>query len=675
MRNKLTFTILPLLFLILSSFGPVNQYLRKAARQTGKGNIKAAKSYYQRALEKEPDNFKANLGMGLLLSEVVEDYAHALPYLEKALSKSKKDTLGDLFYALGKSYHHAGEYKKAIAFYDRIKNYRDFEGELEFQKEIPKRIQDCNYALVHENDKAPLDFYTVNAGKSINTEMPEYVPVLTPQSELIFTSKRQDDKKEELNYLDGKYFESMYIAKIEATSFKDTRRYTLPDQFLKSKYRKGHESVVSMSPDGKKLFTYHNNKIFEINMDERLSQKPQKLLKTINFDYYQNHAFLTKDGNTLYFTSEADGGLGGIDIYKATKQGDGQWSKPENIGAPVNTTFDEDAPFVTDDGKTLYFASKGHEGFGNYDIYKCTLIDGKWANPVNLGKPVNSAGNDIFMVLNANGDAGYFSSSRNGGYGDMDIYKIVYLNNNNIECPAKTSEIISTVVTDENPKDFANKISVKVPANFTVLSYEWNVNGTKIDHSEAELPYDFKRGGLHITTSKVTAYCDTCLAVVAMCFVTESKFDMIKIDTGTVTTPVTTVDLSTFKGELTTAQLTALGFNINPVLFDLNKSEVRNDGESIINTNIAVLKKYPSLKVEIIGYTDARGSETRNKTLSAQRAIDVKKYMNKSGVPLKQIKQTQGKGSNELVNNCGKDQNCDEAAHQQNRRVIFKVYN
>lgn len=674
MGKLFSFLAAAVLVLFLSSFGPVNKYLRKAARQTGKGNIKAAKGYYKLALEKEPENYKANLGMGLLLSEVVEDYPGATAYLEKALSKSEKDTLVDLFYALGKCYQHAGNFNKAIAFFNRLKGYQDFEGELNFEKEIPKRIADCNYALEHAADKMPDSYYTVNAGKVINTEMPEYVPVLTPQNELIFTSKRQDDKREKINYLDGKFFESMYIAKIEPNGFSNTRRYTLPDEFMKSKYKRGHESVVSMSPDGKKLFTYHNNKIFEINMEQRANEKPHQLLKTINFDYYQNHAFLTKDGHTLYFTSEAEGGLGGIDIYKSTKTGEGQWSKPENLGAPINTEFDEDAPFVSDDGKTLYFASTGHKGFGNYDIYKCTLTDGKWGEPENLGQPVNSPGHDIFLVMDGNGANGYFSSSRNGGHGDMDIYKIVSLNSVPA-CLTATSSVVSTVVTDENAKDFANTIAVKVPANFKVLGYEWEVNGIKIDHAEPQLNYDFRSAGSFSTVTKVIAYCDTCLSVTAMCVLTESKFDGVKIDLSVLTNTATAPDINLMKGELTNEQLLALGFNINPVLFDLNKSEVRTDGGSIISNNIEVLKKYPTLRVEIIGYTDARGSEVLNKALSDKRAGDVKRFMTKAGIPLKQIKSAQGKGSDNLVNNCGKDVTCSEAEHQQNRRVVFRVFN
>jgi outer membrane protein OmpA-like peptidoglycan-associated protein len=408
-------------------------------------------------------------------------------------------------------------------------------------------------------------------------------------------------------------------------------------------------------------------------MDQRANEKPKKLLKTINFDYYQNHAFLTKDGNTLYFTSEAKGGVGGIDIYKSTKIKEGEWSKPENIGAPVNTEYDEDAPFVTEDGKTLYFASTGHEGFGNFDIYKSEMIDGKWSAPVNLGQPINSPANDIFMVVDNTSSVGYFSSSRAGGFGDMDIYKIVYLKNFNRDCPGTKTSDITFKVDDTDTTDTKNIVEAVIPANYKVLSYEWKVNGTEIENKSLKLDYDYGKPGQHIINVKVVAYCDTCLSPLVACTEMEFKPAKPKTDTAViVTTPVTAVDLDKVKGELNSDQLRSLGFNVNPILFDFNKSDIRSDAQEIIRTNNEVLKKYPGLTLEIIGYTDSRGSVAYNRALSERRAASVKKQI-APGIKRTQIKFSTGKGVNEPVVDCtGKE--CDEAAHQQNRRVIFKVY-
>ena len=329
----------------------------------------------------------------------------------------------------------------------------------------------------------------------------------------------------------------------------------------------------------------------------------------------------------------------------------------------------------------MYFASKGHEGYGNFDIYKSELVDGKWSKPENLGQPINSSGHDIFFVKDSKQTVAYFSSSRNGGYGDMDIYKINYLDNLNKECPTEKTKLFALNIIDEMPDDLKNKVEVKVPENYKVLSYAWRVNDLNIDEQSAIFDYDYKQQGIYTVHSKVVAYCDTCLSPVVACNSIEIKFDKLKIpvDTTTATvikpTVLTVVDLSKIKGELSNEQLAAIGFNTAPILFDFDKSVLREDAEEILKTNNEVLKKYPSLKVEIIGYTDSRGTEDHNRALSAQRAKTVKNYLAKAKVKSSQLKFTKGKGARDLVNDCDKGKECDNYMHLQNRRVVFKVYN
>ncbi len=513
----------------------------------------------------------------------------------------------------------------------------------------------------------------MNAGGKVNSDMPEYVPVLTPKNELIFTSRRKDDSNEQLSYLDGKYFESMYISKIENAGMQTPRRYTLPDQYSKSKFKKKHESVISMSPDGSILFTFHDNKIYEIKMDERASKKPTKLLKSVNFDYYQNHAFLTKDGKSLYFTSEGKGGKGGLDIYKSIKGADNLWSTPENLGDEINTEFDEDAPFVTEDGNTLYFASNGLEGFGNFDIYKCKLINGKWSKPENMGQPVNSPGHDIFLVLDGKESSGYFSSSRSGGYGDMDIYKINYLNNIDQTCTPGV-DLLSLSIEDKEPGDFTNAVKAKISDKYKVLASEWKINDTKIIGENFVLKHDYKEKGKYSVSAKFIVYCDTCFTPIVACANIENKFEENNLAITTPSTSTERLDLTSIKGELNKEQLTKLGFDTEPILFDFDKSSVRSDAEEIIKTNSKILIQHPSLHIEITGYTDAKGTESHNEKLSAKRAKNVMKQMTTEGVATKQILVTSGKGAtNPIVDCIGK--NCNEEETQANRRVEFKVFN
>jgi outer membrane protein OmpA-like peptidoglycan-associated protein len=236
------------------------------------------------------------------------------------------------------------------------------------------------------------------------------------------------------------------------------------------------------------------------------------------------------------------------------------------------------------------------------------------------------------MVQDSQKSVAYFSSSRNGGFGDMDIYKINYLNNLNKECPLEKTTLFSLNIIDEDATDLKNKIEVKVPENYKVLSYEWKVNENVVADQAAVLNYDYQHTGNYSVSSKVIAYCDTCLSPLVVCNSIENKFEKIKVDTSTTVTnttlaAVTPVDLSKVKGELSTEQLQALGFNTNPILFNFDKSSLTTDAEEILRTNTEVLKKHPGLTVEIIGYTDSRGSENHNRILSANRAKSVKKYL------------------------------------------------
>src|SRR5690606_10655054 len=141
--------------------------------------------------------------------------------------------------------------------------------------------------------------------------------------------------------------------------------------------------------------------------------KPKPLSKEINTKYHESSASLGPDGRTLYFVSDRPGGVGGRDIWVAYKDSKGRWKEVRNI-RELNTPYDEEAVFIHPDGRTLYFSSKGHNTMGGYDIFKSTYKDGYWSKPENLGVPINTADDDLYFVLASSGQRAYFSSSRKG---------------------------------------------------------------------------------------------------------------------------------------------------------------------------------------------------------------------------------------------------------------------
>lgn len=674
MKIKNTLAIL-LLVLSFQSFSQVKKYTRKAENAIYKGDYQKGKEYYLKALAIDKENYKANLGAGLAMAYYIEDFEGSLPYLENALRLSpKKDTsrlpnsVIEVYYALGKTHHYLGRYDDAMKYYAMMLEF-DEPDNIMYQPELNKRIEDCKYALAYPQFSNAAQWYVVNAGKTINTAMPEYVPVLIGNNKMIFTSKRKDDDKEKINKDNGKYFESMYITDINNGYTSNPSRYSIPAVNSKSKFRNSNESIISMVPGGKKIFIYKDQKLYEGDLTAT-TKEPDKISKTINFDKYQNHAFLGEAGQELYFTSDSDQGFGGNDIYRSVKQPDGTWGAPENLGETINTLFEEEAPFMSADGKTLYFASTGHPGYGGFDIYKTTLEDGKWTIPVNMGQPFNSPANDLFYVGSADGTIGYMSSSRKGGNGDMDIYKINYTDRLPKDCNGNLDDRFTIDLKELTPNSNRYKLSAMVPDEIKdkIILFELRVDDSLISNFDRSIEYDFRKKGEFSVKAKVVAWCDTCINLFIAC--NERK---LEVGTPEVIQPVLAdvAELKDIHEELNNTLLSQIGFDSTPLYFDKNNAGLRADAIAILEKNMELLKKYPDLKIVLNGYADARGEEEHNRRLSMKRANTVKDYLAK--YDLKNKIKTAGKGESDLTNSCGNDTDCDETQHQQNRRVEMRL--
>ncbi|MBY0424194.1 MAG: hypothetical protein K2Q22_01035, partial [Cytophagales bacterium] len=200
-----------------------------------------------------------------------------------------------------------------------------------------------------------------------------------------------------------------------------------------------HDACIGMSPDGRKLLVYKSHKetkgdIYVSEFKNELWTKPEKLADQINSDHFEPSASLTADEATIYFSSDKPGGYGGLDLYMCQLQPNGKWGKAINLGPKVNTPFDEDAPFIYSDNKTLYFSSNGHATMGGYDILKSTFnkSDSTWSEPQNLRYPINTPDDDIYFNWNYDGTRAYFSSHREDSEGGKDLY---YLERTEINKP------------------------------------------------------------------------------------------------------------------------------------------------------------------------------------------------------------------------------------------------
>jgi Tol biopolymer transport system component len=284
----------------------------------------------------------------------------------------------------------------------------------------------------------PIDVKVINLGENINSTYDDKRPSITADGKtMVFTSRRPAGKVAADVLGDNKPFDHIYMA-----SWNDTSKSWNSAEFMNGTINgTGHSSCSSITQDGKQIFIYRNNdddarggEIFVSKVSTSGKWGPPKIMeKPINSSYFEDGAVLTADGNTLFFISErgqdvkakaGQHGFGNGDIWMAKRKTKTEWDTPVNLGPEINTQYDEGGLYVTPDGKTLFFCSQGHNSMGGYDIFKTTLVNGKWTTPVNLGYPINSVNNETSFNISVDGMVAYISSNRPGGLGERDIYKV-----------------------------------------------------------------------------------------------------------------------------------------------------------------------------------------------------------------------------------------------------------
>ena len=388
-------------------------------------------------LEKHaPNSVDIKYRIGVCYIHEARDKQRAINYLEEVKSLDPKAK--DIEYYLGRAYHKSYNFKQATRHFNTV-----LEGKAsdKIEKDSERHLKYCQNGKLLI--KFPLDVKIKNLGKPINTSGSEYVPVISmDQSMMLYTYKGEKSiggLRDEYGNPDpkGTYSEDIYL------SYKVGDSWIKPEKnkmFYATVFSKtvqeginssGHDASIALSVDGQQLFVYKDTEVGsgDIYISERDGVAwtyPIKLNININSDHWEGSASLSADEQTLFFSSERPGGLGGKDIYMSVKREDGIWGEAVNLGPNINTAEDDDAPFIHADNKTLYFSSKGHNSMGGYDIFyvKMDELKGKWGKPQNIGYPINTTADDIYYVVTGDGNTGYFSSSRVGGYGQQDIYAV-----------------------------------------------------------------------------------------------------------------------------------------------------------------------------------------------------------------------------------------------------------
>jgi len=388
--------------------------LADAERYFGIRNYEEALPKFLEAIqagEKEPLAYY-KVGLCYQKSTEIGEQSKAIPYFEFAL-KNKAPVPTSLYYELGDLYLRNEELQKAMDSYTKFKEISKADKKLVDQAD--RAIEICHNAVAFMSVNRPVTIH--NFGTSVNTKYTEYNPVVSAdESVMAFTALRPNTGKTRSG---DKFIEEILI------SYNMSGNWTEPVVVpVASDYNVG---TAGISSDGQKMLIFMGGavdagNIFVVNKSGDGWSNPSILANTLNGKYIESTASITPDGKTIYFASNRLGGKGGMDIYKTELQANGTWSQAVNLGAPINTKDNEDAPYIHPDKKTLFFTSDGHSTMGGRDIFFTKLVGNKWTKPENMGYPVNTTANDNYFTLIADGTRGYFSSDRKGGQGSQDIY-------------------------------------------------------------------------------------------------------------------------------------------------------------------------------------------------------------------------------------------------------------
>lgn len=602
------------------------QFYNQAMERIDAGNLPSATGLLQQAVELDKNYVDAYLALGGIFSELKNYKTSALNF-EKAFAIDTAYTL-DYKVAYSNQLAGQGEFEKALNAVNELltkkppKNPKSLESA---QKK--KRAYEFAVEYAKNNPEKNYVFAPHNVGANVNTAENEYLPSLTIDgNELIFTRRVNNTN------------EDFYYSRLQAGEWQTAK----PIEAINTPTS---EAAQNISSDGEWLvYTANNRPDSYGNYDLYISyHTPQGWSQSVNLggvvnsDQWDSQPSLSPDKKDLYFASRRFGGFGGIDIYVSHLQANGRWGPPQNLGANINTPFDDQCPFIHADNQSLYFVSNGLQGYGGNDLFVARRgYGGAWEKAKNLGYPINTINDEGTLFIAANGRTAYYASDRNDSKGGHDIYSFELRPDIR---PIKTLWVKGTVTDKKTGKGLPSSVEL------TDLSSKQVINNVQTDESGnylITLPVG-KDYAFNVNRKGYLFYSD--------------NFPMA--NRAPDSTYVKNIALEPIEANASIV--------LKNVFFDVNKFELKPESQVELDRLVQLLNDNPTLKIEISGHTDNVGKPADNLALSNNRAKAVVSYLVSKNIAVTRLT-SKGYGETKPIAD-----NKTEEGRAKNRRTEVKI--
>ncbi|MDA6070394.1 OmpA family protein [Flavobacterium sp. AC] len=605
-------------------------------------------------------------------------YVDAIDIYERVANKGYKNE--DVFQRLANSYYFNGELPQAAKWYDALflmnkeqdteyyyryaqslKAMGDYAKADKILEAFNRKIATDKRGILFENNKNYLEQIKSNSGRfeitdtGINSTQTDYGSAYY-NNKLVFTSARDTGGVAKKTFKwTNKSFTNLYWAELKADG-----TVGKPERFEKKINSKFNESTPVFTRDGKTMYFTRNNfldgkrgkddkkitllKLYKANFVNgkwsNISELP------FNSDQYSTaHPALSKDEKKLYFASDMPGTLGQSDLFSVTISSNGSFGIPENLGATINTEGRETFPFISD-GNELYFASDGRPGLGGLDVFVSKIdAEGTFGAVQNVGAPVNGKQDDFAFIIDSKTRNGFFSSNREGGLGNDDIY--MFTETRKLLCE---QVLKGTVVDFETKKILENAKVILLDGQFkTIAEVVTGLDGSYKFNVECNKSYHVRGVKQEYETREIPVRIEGKSGETNLELQLEKRIKPIEIGTDLAKT-----------------------LNIPIIYFDLDKSFIRKDSAFELEKILVVMTQFPKMKIDVRSYTDSRQTAKYNLALSQRRAKSTIHWLIKKGIAPSRLT-GKGYGENHLVNKCSDGVPCSEAEHQLNRRSEFII--